>query len=86
MNADEVVNAFRRVWRRARGIATTITERLTDRERMIAGDIMRSAQQFATELLSKEHTPTKLADLDRTARHLDGMLDRIDAAAKERTA
>lgn len=84
MSADEVVHAFRRVWHR--GKVLTAIAQLTDRERMIAGDVMGSAQQFATELLGKEHTPTKLADLDRTARHLDGMLDRIYDAARGRAA
>lgn len=84
MTRQQALEAYRQVWRRAKQLRDEAA--LTEREHKLADDVQRSAQQFATELKAKQHTPTKMRDFERTARYLEGMLDRIDKAVKGRAA
>lgn len=83
MTRQQIVEQFRDVWRHGR---TLTREALTERESMIVVDVMGSAAQFASIAKEKQLTPTKLRDYERTALHLDGMLNRIETAVEGRAA
>lgn len=79
-----LVEQYRDVWRHAKSL--TVDGATSEREAMIAGDVMRSAEKFVSEMQGKQLTPTKRNDLACTARHLEGMLARIETAVEGRAA